>query len=496
MSATHTTFDWEDSDNEDEDWGEIEEITEPKLPDIRQKKNLCWECCQCNTINNLMVSMTKYKGICYGCNNEIYVDGITHLKYKLHWDSPDQFYVASPVNKQLLKEKVLKRVKFWVCDICTLYNKMYTFKCKVCGHKRTNKTIDRYTNVVSGWTCYQCSSENKDTEFCIKCNNPRIPELLSWSCMMCSCPHGMKEKHLTECKHCGYKKPTQFHSEKYLKKVELMISGYCQTIISLKEFRFPNIPTYIQQIICVFYIERNRESQTITNKKDSIYVWKYKIVSKKNNIPSNETVNISIGLVGINDNWEKHILNETSRKQQKYCPPIKCNDIITMELNYIDQTLSYAINKKWFGHFAYIDKTERYRTQINVYSRSHGIHIINLTIFPQFVIFPKSTQRKIENHMVSQPVQRKNENHMVSQSVQIKNENHMVPIKTQEKLDDLKKDIISILSRNGKINSKLAKSVMNTNEETHLLLVLMCLKSHEETLKLESSQNEKTQNTH
>ena len=82
MTTRLTMIHRDDSDNEHAE-GECGE-----LEDIKQDKYLCWQCVSCNTINNLGISITKYKAICYGCTEEMYISGLTKVSHKLKWDIP------------------------------------------------------------------------------------------------------------------------------------------------------------------------------------------------------------------------------------------------------------------------------------------------------------------------------------------------------------------------------------------------------------------------
>ena len=80
-----------------------------------------------------------------------------------------------------------------------------------------------------------------------------------------------------------------------------------------------------------------------------------------------------------------------------------------MELNYINQTLSFGINDKRFKHFAIIDKTERYKTYANIYSRSCQINIIDLRIISQnilHIMILKSPQKNVHRIIVPKSKQK------------------------------------------------------------------------------------------
>ena len=478
MSSTPTTVEWNESDDDydDGDWGEMEELNHPQMQCIKKNENLCWTCPKCNGIINVMLCQKEYKSTCYICHNSVYKPNITTLIYRLNWDSPHKYELANPVNRKLLRENILKRVKFWICSVCTFQNEnMYSFKCEMCDNIRTMETDHIYKNMVSSWTCYTCSHKNKDTDFCMQCNEPRLPEYLDWRCLICSYAHGENEKDLNECKHCGYAKPINFDWKYYDLKLQMIVTAYCSQLRRL------NIPFCIEQIIARYFIEKIVESSTITNTKHCIYVWRYKIGSK---MPTKQSVSISIGLVGINDNVEKYILNEKSRKKKKYCGPFKCNDIITMELNYINQTLSFGINDKRFKHFAIIDKTERYKTYANIYSRSCQINIIDLRIISQdiqHIMVPKSQKKNVHSIIAPKSIKKRFKNIIAPTSKQKKFKNIIVPTSKQERIDDLRNEIITLLSRNGKIDTKLGRSIRTADDENGLLLVLICLKSQKQT---------------
>ena len=372
---------------------------------------LCWQCVSCNTINNLGISITKYKAICYNCDSEIYIAGLTKVSHKFKWDAPKKKkHAITHLKRQLLKEKIFKRHKIWLCQICTFHNKINSLQCQICQNKRTTKSIK------SGWKCYNCSFTHSETE-----------------------------KSLTECKQCKYRVPIKFNWKLYQANSKLLICGYCNRIKKMPQFKFINIPTYISDIIHAYYVWiKKSQLGTITKNTDAIYLWKYKIVST-DNISSNKPLNISLGVVAINDEdgkdiW-KYCLNEKIRKLMKYCQPFKCNDVITMELNYIDETLSFGINDHWYGCLGYIDKNKQYKTEIQIFNRNIKMNMINLTIIPQ----------GLEDIIISE----------------------------EDRIKQLKNAIISKLNPNVEM---AIQSVLNTDDDTYLSLTLDCLKFQQKKL--------------
>ena len=245
----------------------------------------------------------------------------------------------------------------------------------------TEQKVLKQRVIAPDWQCKNCLWINKSGEILNTVNNKN------------------------KCYACKFRKPTHFNCKNYTHCADHLVFGYCREIRDAKDFHFPNIPAYLINIIKVFYIIKLQKKMEITTcpTENGIYIWNFSIIPSKSYIgiikpKLGECVNVEIGIEENDDDigmdyehsFQKYLLDSDDRKITKYCPFFKIGDIITMQLDYNDCSLSFGINNDWYGQFTDINGNLKYEATFWMYSISAEMHLNHLIIIP---IIPNQIQR-------------------------------------------------------------------------------------------------------
>ena len=386
--------------NEQNEWDELQ-ITDAD----------CWQCNHCCKINSVYLTIQQKEFFCAFCEKDKFIPGETKIIQKVTYDRKDQYKVANRKQK-LLKEEFIARRKIWICHYCKFKNDMMLMKCIKCTTIRAPIPTCQFENYVNCGKVVKADS--KYTTYL----SPQYPDEYGGKCTNCpwinqkASDETEKEtlsnknakilytiNNKNKCEICRYRKPKHFNWKNYRHDADNIVFGYCREVRNMRDFRFPNVPTYLVDIIKAFYIIRIRDNTAIiTRPTEGIYIWNYHITRMKQkgiyfwhntNELDDEYVNIEIGIEEINNNsdenkvdLQRYCLNELDRKQKKYCPKVKIGDIITMQLDYNDCSLSFGINNDWYGQFAEINANLEYITKLKVYTNRTEIQLKNLIIVP------------------------------------------------------------------------------------------------------------------
>eukprot|EP01084_Bolivina_argentea_P114428 203715_1 len=193
---------------------------------------------------------------------------------------------------------------------------------------------------------------------------------VKWKCSNCNFMNNQKKKQRTEsseenyCGECRYKKPEKLLH--WMSNSEFMVFGYCNINDAIY------IPFVVKKLIQMFLAEAINcfLGETVTNPIGSftandcnmIYRWKFKLFANDSYIyedSNNKCENpilkgANIGIIGTGKWGRKHGYMVFPGRgglcpPSKYCRLFKSGDIVTMELNMINKTLSYGINDEWYG---------------------------------------------------------------------------------------------------------------------------------------------------
>ena len=99
------------------------------------------------------------------------------------------------------------------------------------------------------------------------------------------------------------------------------------------------------------------------------YIIKY----KKKELLSKEVIDDNSNQIPL-----EYLLNDDSREIKRYCQKIAFDNIISMELDYMNGTLSFGIDNSWFGTFATINREKKYEFYCE--SRNTKIELIQMKI--------------------------------------------------------------------------------------------------------------------
>ena len=213
-----------------------------------------------------------------------------------------------------------------------------------------------------------------------------------------------KEKRPTRCKSCEYIKPKDFHCQTFIDETDCLICGYCSQ--SFERY----IPKYLISIIQKYYIIKIQNTKLLNeaigilfDNYERTYIWTFQVSSAKVLLQKHYIgINIEIGVKEIVEDdtddtlyWEVEddidkptILNNYTAKQKKYCPYIKVGDTITMILDYTNETLSYAVNDKYYGIFNnHINANKSYILHLNCTKNWVDINISKILIVPRIKRF-------------------------------------------------------------------------------------------------------------
>ena len=347
--------------NGDENWNGCELSTEYDQATSPLQLQDCWECRCCGRINNLNKTMKNPKLKCDHCPTGRYNPEKMKLQPRLGSDSKQTYKIANELEKQLLTKGFIKRQKVWPCNFCNYDNSMFESNCLLCNNIRPIAPVCYYKNKIAKWNCYGCNREVLNATECPDCHTDINPQLFGWQCKICEKVHG---KEMTSiCDGCKFRKPTSFCWKTYQRGADELIEGYC------KDNTTYIFPVYLVEIVKQYYIiilptKKLKILPTISDPKDGIYILHYKIQKKKSYYRKMKN-DITIGLKEvIDDNSDQipleYLLNDDSREIKRYCQKITFDNIISMELDYMNGTLSFGIDNSWFGTFATINREKKY----------------------------------------------------------------------------------------------------------------------------------------
>ena len=213
-----------------------------------------------------------------------------------------------------------------------------------------------------------------------------------WQCKNCHLINKYEEiLHIVidknKCYSCKFRKPNHFNCKNYTHCADELVFGYCREIRDAKDFRFINVPAYLINVIKAFYIIKLQE--TIRTTEHGIYIWNFSIIPSKTyckrklkpkdfDIKEQYVFGVSCPYASPS-NW----LSDDRRERKKYCPQLKVGDIITMQADFTDCSLSFGINNDWYGQFEDINGNFDYEARFYMEYTAHAeIKLNRLTIIP------------------------------------------------------------------------------------------------------------------
>lgn len=154
------------------------------------------------------------------------------------------------------------------------------------------------------------------------------------------------------------------------------------TIGGIKHVRYHNSKQFVE---CDAQQKHIFFGKYISNYFAAIYRWKFRLsannsyfyVDADNKCKDALLRNVSIGLFDQDEKRRNWRLTLSDSSRFGYCRPFRSGDIVTMEVNYIYKTLSFAINDLWYGCFATIN-FRRYKTVISV--KYQGVTVENVDL--------------------------------------------------------------------------------------------------------------------
>eukprot|EP01084_Bolivina_argentea_P156552 272855_1 len=349
----------------------------------------CWQCFECNTMNNVRLTIRKYHYKCCGCVDICYIPNQTPTTYECKWDTPTDY--------------LLKQNKIWICNKCDSINtNMRSNNCEICEPNIKCDYCNRYISSLS-FMIHEIH--------CIKIKNKN--KIILWICPKCN---GKEIKNECKCSVCGCNHPTQ-HSYLKIKLNGNLVFGFCRYYFA--QF----IPQVIKNII-IDFINMQTFSTKTKHLKDyknvsfhynlgfrtelfgdkyfmgnDFNVWKCKltvddkyVVKMEGDNEAAKIYDIAIGITFKINEFDKstgkvkiidqyYIIkghgNPLSLSNFSH-PMIRDGDIVIVQLDCKQCTLSYGINQNWYGiAYSHLPNNTKYRLYVDVQQRGVKIQLIN-----------------------------------------------------------------------------------------------------------------------
>eukprot|EP01083_Nonionella_stella_P094764 265986_1 len=330
----------------------------------------CWECTDCKTINNVKDTIKQYKSKCCGCADVCYIPSQTETTYQSKWDTPNDYLV--------------KTNQIWVCKQCSSANHdMTTEICSICHTLR-----------------FMEHEENKENEIEI------ISETRCWICPKCD---ATQTKTNGKCSVCDCKQPTT-HNYLKMKSNRDLVFGFCRYYFA-KE-----VPVVMKYLIANYFVmetfsgglsqlntvsvdkkwivpisKRSRYyhhacahaelfSNTIVDYPNK-HVWKVQlnadekyVVKLEGDTSASKVYDVCIGVTWTEPYEGHHMISG------RLYPMFRNNDVIIVELDCVQNILSFGINEHWYGvEFDNLLRTtiSGYRLYIKVKQQGAIVSLIN-----------------------------------------------------------------------------------------------------------------------